>query len=42
MNGYVKRLNMICPNCQTMINAEEEDLLGPNREPNWLECAEQV
>ncbi len=28
MDGNVKKLNMPCPYCQKMINAEEVDLVG--------------
>jgi len=30
MKGNVKRLNMTCPHCQTLINSDENDLVVPD------------
>jgi hypothetical protein len=32
MKGDVKRLSMTCPNCQKMIDSDENDLLKNNAE----------
>jgi acetyl-CoA carboxylase beta subunit len=30
MTGSIKRLNMVCPNCQKMVKADATDLLAPH------------